>query len=65
MDYTYIYIYFPGSPIPKLMLPLCTERPAYDQSPYEAAAKLPGAHSDTGTEPPEAILSYTDKGQSS
>src|SRR6218665_3583902 len=27
-----IYIYFPGSPIPKLMLPLCTERPAYDQS---------------------------------
>src|SRR6218665_2674318 len=36
----YICIYFPCSPIPKLMLPLCTERPAYDQSPYAAAAKL-------------------------
>ena len=26
------------------MLPLCTERPAYDQCPYTAAAKLPVAH---------------------
>ena len=42
MDYTYIY--FPGSPTPKLMLPLGTKRLAYDQSPYAAAAKLPSAH---------------------
>ena len=40
----YIYIYFPGSPTPRLMLPLGTEWPAYDQSPYAAAAKLPSAH---------------------
>jgi len=26
------------------MLPLDTERPAFDQSPYAAAAKLPSAH---------------------
>jgi len=58
MDYTYISI----SLIPKLMLPLYTKRPAYDKSPYAAAAKLPGAHRHRT---PEAILSYTDKGRSS
>jgi len=30
------------------MLPLCTERPAYDQSSYAAAAKLPSAHRHRG-----------------